>query len=103
MVEKKDRHAKNKSMLTGRHDGDFFLDGEPRGGGGHRVETESLTLYEAVYANSEEVCDVYGLNENGTRTPYDELHAQVRPVPITRQTIYDQRGIPIKVEIQRRE
>lgn len=102
-MENKDRHVDNKAILTGRHDGDFLLNGQPRGGGGRCVETESFTLYEAVYASSEEVCDVYGLNESGTRTPYSELHAQVKPVPITRQTVYDQRGAPISVEIQRKE
>lgn len=96
----KDRHAENKAMLTGRHNGDFLLNGQPRGGG-QRVETESFTLYEAVYADPDEVCNVYGLNDDRPRTPYNELHAQVRPVPIRRQTIYDWRGTRISVEIQR--
>lgn len=96
----KDRHAENKAMLTGRHDGDFFLSGQARGGGDHRVTTENFTLYEATYAGIDEVCDVLGLNEDGTRTPYNELHAQVKPVSITRRTIYDQRGTPVSVETQ---
>lgn len=97
----KDRHNENKTILTGRHNGDFLLNGQPRGGGDHRVEIESFTLYEATYAEPNEVFDGYGLNESGTRTPYNELHAQVRPVPMTRQTIYNQKGTPIRVEIQR--
>lgn len=99
-MENKDRHVDNKAMLTGRHDGDFLLNGQPRGGGGQRVETESFTLYEAVYAGPDEVCDVYGLNDGRPRTPYSELHAQVRPVPITRRTTYDRNGTPINVETQ---
>ncbi len=93
------RHDKNKARLTGRHDGLFFLEGQARGGGNH-VETVTYTLYEARYAGPDEVCDVLGVGENGNRTPYEELHAQVKPVPMTKRTTFDVKGTPIKVEIQ---
>lgn len=95
------RHDKNKAGLTGRHDGLFLLEGQPRGGGSTgKVEIVSFTLYKATYAEPDEVIEALGLSDTVARTPYEDLHAQVEPVPMIKRTTYNLAGTPIHVEVQ---
>lgn len=84
-----DRHTNNQAILTGRHEGQFFQNGKPRGGPGQVVE-EVFVLYKAIVDSTDGVLSVMGLN--GKRTPYNEIPPMVEPTRIKRQVIYDGHG-----------
>lgn len=75
------RNANNKGILTGRCDGEFYEEGNPRGST-TRIEVVKATLYRAILRPIEEVFSILGISDDGKRTQHEDLGPAVEPVPM---------------------
>lgn len=91
---KLERHVHNIQTLTGRSHGKFLQNGAPRGCNGS-CEEKHGTFHKAVFVPTDEVLSTLGLTDDGTRTPYQELHPAIEKTPMTEIVQFDEFGRPL--------
>lgn len=84
------RRKANERILTGRRNGQFYQNGESRGG--TRRYIIEFTRFVPDPLKTEEVFRVQGIVDREQRIPYEKLHPAVKEVRLRRTVTTDQWG-----------
>ena len=83
----------NTSIVTGRIDGKFLQNGDPRGGGERTVVVCEQEFHKAIMVPVQEVWARLGLTDE--RKPYKEMGPAVIPLSMQIARVADRYGKPI--------